>query len=867
VISIARFVIPILWLRYWKDDASEAAIAENVSITPDGSNVFAGWWLNHMRYASYATAGLNIPVWRYGVQTSWTMPVSATNNNFAGTGSGLPAFLWEKDSPLPIYQIPMEQGYTGGGVSYSHDGSLLAVVSSMGSDDGILVVYNTETQDTIFTRHFVPISGLNGVDISANGNAVVVSSYSQLYVYDIPDGSLRGELYNYSQGIAKISGDGARVVTGTYSGSVYLYEWNGTEYDTHWIRSTADDWVTSVDISTDGSTVACGTMDFTGSEITGGKFKEWGASSGDVLIDYDEYGDEVASVALSATGEYAIAGSWGKYGNTFGDVVTVFYRGIDIPLFQLLDDIDEVGSVFSVAISDSGNYAAAGGKAVHAREFGNGGMLYAFQIRDPLTNDVAVASIDAPGEFGDPGNPVTPTATFINVGQSAATFLTRCTITNTANDSVIYNSSFDIVGLTPFATSQVFFSPDFTCPADGRYRMDFSAVMAGDQDTANNHLGLILRSWHDIQAQTVDSPNDEVTVNWSFVPAAEFKNIGSYSESSDILMTVYDSTNTEIYSSLSSVFGLEPYAVEQVEFDGFTPEYSGTFRIVFSANVDGDFSPDNNSVEKTFRVVDEMMYDDGISDGAYWVGDYPTSSNRKFGVRFVPNLSVPFTITNVRFFLPNITYTGNFDYLAIAKEMDDFPDTTEFLATIENPELPGVNTWASYDLSYPIADDTPLWVVLHWADTENAGPYIGADNTGTIDHQSFWYSDETAIWTQWNFNDWMIRMTLRTGTGAETDYYSGLPDRISLSQNYPNPFNPSTTIQFGLPNSGHARIEVFNMLGQRVRLVADSYYNAGYHSVIWDGKSDSGDNVSSGVYYYRLTTEKFGISKKLTMLK
>ena len=96
---------------------------------------------------------------------------------------------------------------------------------------------------------------------------------------------------------------------------------------------------------------------------------------------------------------------------------------------------------------------------------------------------------------------------------------------------------------------------------------------------------------------------------------------------------------------------------------------------------------------------------------------------------------------------------------------------------------------------------------------------------------------------------------------------SNLPATVELSQNYPNPFNPTTTISFSLPEAGTVRIEVFNVLGQRVRTLLDGELAAGLHSVVWDGRADNGFAVSSGVYFYRLSTGDVRQSRKMLLLK
>ncbi|MFZ1682536.1 MAG: T9SS type A sorting domain-containing protein, partial [Candidatus Zixiibacteriota bacterium] len=85
--------------------------------------------------------------------------------------------------------------------------------------------------------------------------------------------------------------------------------------------------------------------------------------------------------------------------------------------------------------------------------------------------------------------------------------------------------------------------------------------------------------------------------------------------------------------------------------------------------------------------------------------------------------------------------------------------------------------------------------------------------------------------------------------------------------NYPNPFNPSTTISFALPTTGNARIEVYNVLGALVAVPFDGVAQAGTHQVVWDGNDTRGQQVASGVYFYRLTAGGYTETKKMMLLK
>jgi hypothetical protein len=93
------------------------------------------------------------------------------------------------------------------------------------------------------------------------------------------------------------------------------------------------------------------------------------------------------------------------------------------------------------------------------------------------------------------------------------------------------------------------------------------------------------------------------------------------------------------------------------------------------------------------------------------------------------------------------------------------------------------------------------------------------------------------------------------------------PCDFVLFQNYPNPFNPATNIEFVLPKSGQVKIEIFNILGQKIRTLVDECLKPGHKLVDWDGKDDSGKEVSSGIYFYRIATDEFSEAKKMLLLK
>ncbi len=88
-----------------------------------------------------------------------------------------------------------------------------------------------------------------------------------------------------------------------------------------------------------------------------------------------------------------------------------------------------------------------------------------------------------------------------------------------------------------------------------------------------------------------------------------------------------------------------------------------------------------------------------------------------------------------------------------------------------------------------------------------------------------------------------------------------------LYQNFPNPFNSSTTIPFYLPKHSKVEIEIYNLLGQRVRKLYSGELDQGVHKLEWNGRNDAGIPVASGVYFYTLKSEGYFQARKMVLLR
>jgi hypothetical protein len=99
------------------------------------------------------------------------------------------------------------------------------------------------------------------------------------------------------------------------------------------------------------------------------------------------------------------------------------------------------------------------------------------------------------------------------------------------------------------------------------------------------------------------------------------------------------------------------------------------------------------------------------------------------------------------------------------------------------------------------------------------------------------------------------------------EHVNQIPINYGLAQNYPNPFNNQTNIEFQVPNQSLIKLEIYNILGQKIRTLINQEKYPGNYSVSWDGENDFGDSVNSGIYFIKFSSDNFSDTKKMTLLK
>jgi hypothetical protein len=162
-------------------------------------------------------------------------------------------------------------------------------------------------------------------------------------------------------------------------------------------------------------------------------------------------------------------------------------------------------------------------------------------------------------------------------------------------------------------------------------------------------------------------------------------------------------------------------------------------------------------------------------------------------------------------------------------------------------------------IKYSPAGDT-LWTRRYngWADSNDAGLDIATDTRGNV------YVTGKSFGS--NFDYVTIKYSSKTRVGEEAGQ-ENIPSRFVLGQNFPNPFNPVTSIEYYLPKSTWVNLLVYNILGQRVRVLVDEHQSPGYKSVQWDGKDSQGKEVTSGIYFYRIEAGNFVQAKKMVLIR
>ena len=226
---------------------------------------------------------------------------------------------------------------------------------------------------------------------------------------------------------------------------------------------------------------------------------------------------------------------------------------------------------------------------------------------------------------------------------------------------------------------------------------------------------------------------------------------------------------------------------------------------------------------------------DPATDTLYWIGEMPS---------FV-----------------NTQGWEDVDEMRVLKLTDDDGDNI-FSATL-SLVTPTFNTF-EYRYAWRSQDGSWTFEPAGFGDYAYRIRYIGQD--GARSFPTLPWNMPTDTWTnQEDKSDQQEFDPLKSLTSI--GHTPDVPTVYQLDQNYPNPFNPSTTIKFTVPVAGKVTLTVYNVVGQKIATLINGNVTAGSHTRVWNGKDSAGNQVASGVYFYKLTAEKFSATEKMILMK
>ncbi len=154
------------------------------------------------------------------------------------------------------------------------------------------------------------------------------------------------------------------------------------------------------------------------------------------------------------------------------------------------------------------------------------------------------------------------------------------------------------------------------------------------------------------------------------------------------------------------------------------------------------------------------------------------------------------------------------------------------------------------------------WELVSW-DFSSTGTWIGDGSLdGTLKFDSFQLTYNSDASSENIGKIYFDDLRVVKSVYADIKENEKIPTEYTLYQNYPNPFNPNTTINYYLPKSANAKVNIYDMTGKKITTLINEHQNQGFHSIQFNGS-----NYASGIYYYQLLTKEFSQVKKMVLIK
>ena len=387
-----------------------------------------------------------------------------------------------------------------------------------------------------------------------------------------------------------------------------------------------------------------------------------------------------------------------------------------------------------------------------------------------------------------------------------------------------------------------------------------------------------------------------LSLNFDALSFGEYQEAIMTIQNFDTLSTAFEITSIELANIDAALDVLtDPMEVNLSAFtdplaSGFSPGFWGVGDSLLASSTYVPYPPPADGGDFAF-VNDDAIGDGADSTDAWLISDEVSASG--YGPYFL--------LADI--FFPNPTGPCGPDQALYVEELkihitvDDGVTWTLVDSTMET----GLWYWASYmyNLAPYIGDATSFKVAFQYHDCGGEWAYgVAIDNIAIKEGDDFtWLTVSpykgTAVATG-NLNDSIsvqigvygtddnftiaedivvasdnTELTVQIGVGVEVAIdESGLtPFEFALHQNYPNPFNPETNIQFDVAENSDVNVSIFNIMGQKVATLVNGNMDAGIYHIKWNGLSDKGIALPSGMYFYKMKSLEYQSVKKLVLVK
>lgn len=248
-----------------------------------------------------------------------------------------------------------------------------------------------------------------------------------------------------------------------------------------------------------------------------------------------------------------------------------------------------------------------------------------------------------------------------------------------------------------------------------------------------------------------------------------------------------------------------------------------------------------------------LIYDDGTPTSGY----YFTTNGSGSAVRMSPPMA-NCKILTVSFYITSVNAgTATFKPIIYGSSGNSPGTALVNFAPVTASNTNAWNTWSVENSNLFVNTDFYVGMIYDGVNQPAYGYDPVSNNRG--------WDFENNIWSAYPWT-YFMRASVQTPVGI-VEFSTEIPAEYKLSQNYPNPFNPSTRIEYFIPEEGKISLEIFDINGNLVATIADNVHAAGKYAATWNGKSNSGYEASSGVYFARLKAEKFTSTIKMVLMR